>query len=141
MQPEITKRVSLIELFYDLVFVYMIARATNLIHHLDHGVISLGTLLIFAFVVIIFINSWMVQSVFTNRYGKSSWSDIGFAFVDMMIVLYMSNSFSSNIPATCIPSSLLLAYYLSPCSSNIYSSLPKLKINPINKLHARLPKS
>lgn len=73
-----SKRVSLIELFYDLVFVYMISRATELLYHLHNGMISPTALIIFIFVVIVFINSWMVQTVFTNRYGKSSWTNIPF---------------------------------------------------------------
>lgn len=92
----LTKRVSMIELFYDLVFAYMISQATSLIHHLQHGTISPVSFLIFAVIVIFFINSWMVQSVFTNRYGSSSWTDITFYFIDMMILLYMSNSFSNT---------------------------------------------
>lgn len=44
MDNVVTKRVSLIELFYDLVFVYMISQTTSLIHHLHHGVISPVTL-------------------------------------------------------------------------------------------------
>ena len=96
MDNVLTKRVSLVELFYDLVFVYMISRATGLIHHLQHGIVSPVTLAIFALVVIVFINSWMVQMVFTNRYGKSSWTNISFSFVDMAIVLYMSNAFTAT---------------------------------------------
>ena len=92
-----SKRVSLIELFYDLVFVYMISRATELLHHLHNGMISPTALIIFIFVVIVFINSWMVQTVFTNRYGESSWTNILFSFVDMAIILYMSNTFSATI--------------------------------------------
>ncbi len=63
----VSKPVSMIELFYDLVFVYMISKATGLIHHLHHGVVEPFSLIVFAFVVIVFINSWMVQSVFVNR--------------------------------------------------------------------------
>ncbi len=43
MNDLVTKKVSLIELFYDLVFVYMISQATGLIHHLHNGVIGLST--------------------------------------------------------------------------------------------------
>lgn len=95
MDNVLTKRVSLVELFYDLVFVYMISRATSLIHHLHHGVILPLTFGIFALIIIVFINSWMVQTVFTNRYGKSSWTNIIFSFIDMAIVLYMSNDFTA----------------------------------------------
>lgn len=94
MADEITKRVSLIELFYDLVFVYMVFRATEMIHHLHNGIVGLPVLGIFAIVVIVFINSWMVQMVFTNRHGKISGTNVIFSFVDMAILLYMSNSFS-----------------------------------------------
>lgn len=38
--PQLTKRVTMIELFYDLVFAYMISQATSLIHHLSHGTVS-----------------------------------------------------------------------------------------------------
>ncbi|EEJ72008.1 low temperature requirement protein A [Lactobacillus ultunensis] len=96
MNQPLTKRVSMIELFYDLVFAYMISQATSLIHHLDHGTISPSSFIIFTIVVIVFINSWMIQSVFTNRYGQSSWTDITFYFVDMMILLYMTNSFGET---------------------------------------------
>ncbi|OTA50198.1 low temperature requirement protein LtrA [Lactobacillus sp. UMNPBX10] len=96
MVDEITKRVSLVELFYDLVFVYMVSRATEMIHHLHHGIVGLPVLGIFAIVVIVFINSWMVQMVFTNRYGKLSGTNVIFSFVDMAILLYMSNSFSAT---------------------------------------------
>ena len=96
MNHILTKRVSLIELFYDLVYVYMISRATSLIHHLHHGVISPVTFVIFALVIIVFINSWMIQTVFTNRYGTSSWTNVIFSFIDMGIVLYMSNAFTAT---------------------------------------------
>lgn len=96
MAKEITKRVSLVELFYDLVFVYMVSRTTGLIHHLHHGIVSLPTLGIFALVMIVFINSWMVQMVFTNRYGRLSGNNVLFSFIDMAIVLYMSNAFTAT---------------------------------------------
>lgn len=93
---EVTKRVSLVELFYDLVFVYMVSRATGLIHHVHNGIVSLPTLGIFALVMIVFINSWMVQMVFTNRYGRLSGNNVIFSFIDMAIVLYMSNAFTAT---------------------------------------------
>lgn len=87
------KRVPFVELFYDLVFVYMLSRATKLIGHLHHGVISPTAFATFAIVIVVFVNSWMVQTVFTNRYGTASWKDMGFYLFDMMVLLYMSNSF------------------------------------------------
>lgn len=94
--PVTEKRVSMIELFYDLVFVYMLSRATELLGHLNHGVLSPSAFATFSIVVIVFVNSWMVQTVFTNRYGTPSWKDICFYLFDMMVLLYMSNSFSQT---------------------------------------------
>ncbi len=96
MQNILNKRVSKIALFYDLVFVYMISKTTEILHHLEHGLVSPASFALFALIVIIFINSWMIQTVFTNRYGIGSWADIAFYFIDMMILLYMSNSFDTN---------------------------------------------
>lgn len=96
MDNILTKRVSMIELFYDLVFAYMLSQATELIHHLEHGIVNPISFLVFTVIVIVFINSWMFQSVFTNRYGNSSWKDIIFYFIDMGILLYMANAFSET---------------------------------------------
>ncbi|MEY8531819.1 low temperature requirement protein A [Lactobacillus taiwanensis] len=38
----------------------------------------------------------MFQSVFTNRYGSSNWTDITFYFIDMITLLYVSNSFTNT---------------------------------------------
>ena len=90
------KHVSKIALFYDLVFVYMISKTSEILHHLSHGRISIFSFMLFAIIVLIFISSWMTQTIFTNRYGKGSWSDIAFYFIDMMILLFMSNSFDTT---------------------------------------------
>ena len=116
------KHVSKIALFYDLVFVYMISKTTEILHHLHNGMVSPISFGLFAIIVLIFISSWMVQTVFTNRYGKSSWSDIAFYFVDMMILLFMSNSFDTNnlremkilfISAGCLSTTLALHYLIT----------------------------
>lgn len=46
-QEPLAKKVTLFELFYDLVFVYMISRATGLIHRLHEGVAGLLSLTLF----------------------------------------------------------------------------------------------
>lgn len=64
------KRVEYSELFYDLVFVYAISKTTALIHHLHHGVLSLDAIFGFLMTLLVLVNSWMIQTVYTNRYGK-----------------------------------------------------------------------
>lgn len=74
----------------------MISQATGLLE-LHHGIVTLKEFSIFFLIVIVFINSWMIQMVYTNRYGEMTWTDIGFSFVNMAIILYMSNSFIGSL--------------------------------------------
>ncbi|KRN99119.1 low temperature requirement protein A [Companilactobacillus kimchiensis] len=93
----IPKKVQLTELFYDLVFVYAISQVTGLIHHLPKGATFFQQFIIFTIVMVVFINTWMVETVFTNRYGKNSIGNIMFFMVDMGILLFMSNNFVGNV--------------------------------------------
>ena len=63
------KRVEFSELFYDLVFVFAISKATALIHPIHNGVLAWDSLLDFFISVMVIINSWMIQTIYTNRYG------------------------------------------------------------------------
>lgn len=115
------KKVELTELFYDLVFVFAISKVTGLIHHVEEARDFLGNFALFTVVMIVFLNTWMVQTVFTNRYGRNSIKDMLFFMVDMAILLFMSNSFSGAISTWFRPFTLatgalsftLLLQYLS----------------------------
>lgn len=86
------KKVELTELFYDLVFVYGISKETALIHHTHHGTIPWESFLAFSIGMIVMINSWMVQTVFTNRFGKNSLTNIGFMLGQMALLLISLSS-------------------------------------------------
>lgn len=91
------KKVELTELFYDLVFVFAISQVTSLIHHVENEASFLGHFGMFAIVMIVFLNTWMIQTVYTNRYGKNSIRDIVFFMADMAILLFMSNTFAGQL--------------------------------------------
>lgn len=88
------KRVEFTELFYDLVFVYAISKTTALIHHLHHGVVSWEAM--GAFLITLLVNNWMIQTVFTNRYGKNSVFNIIVMFVNMAMLLLISNMITND---------------------------------------------
>ena len=90
------KKVELTELFYDLVFVYAISQMTSLIHHLHEGVVTMGAFLSFLVALLVLVNTWMLQMVYTNRYGKNSFRNIAFMLVSMMMVLALSHTFTTN---------------------------------------------
>ena len=90
------KRVEFSELFYDLVFVYAISKSTALLHHLHHGVLSISTLAIYLMTQLILINCWMIQMVYTNRYGKNSLFNMVVMFINMAMLLLISNMITND---------------------------------------------
>ncbi|MBR7927092.1 low temperature requirement protein A [Aerococcaceae bacterium zg-ZUI334] len=115
------KKVELTELFYDLVYVYTISQITSIIHHAHHGVVSPQSFFNFSVGLIIFVNSWMVQTVFTNRFGNNSLRNIIFMFLQMICLLVSSRAVAGDwqinfvwifLPMALISLLLLMQYIL-----------------------------
>ncbi|MCF1712408.1 low temperature requirement protein A [Corynebacterium argentoratense] len=85
------KRVEFSELFYDLVFVFAISKATTLIDHLHNGILTWNSFLDFFIAVLVLTDSWMFQTVYTNRYGKNSLFNMVFMFVKMGLLLFIAD--------------------------------------------------
>ncbi|MBG9367517.1 MULTISPECIES: low temperature requirement protein A [unclassified Streptococcus] len=88
------KRVEFTELFYDLVFVYAISKTTGLIHHLEEGVLPPFHFFSFLTCLLLLVNTWMIQTMFTNRFGKNSLFNMSIMFVDMGLMMLISNYFT-----------------------------------------------
>ncbi|WP_449457385.1 low temperature requirement protein A [Streptococcus suis] len=115
------KKVELTELFYDLVYVYTISQLTSIIHHAHQGVVSPQSFFNFSVGLIIFVNSWMVQTVFTNRFGSNSLRNIIFMFLQMICLLVASSAVAGEwqnrfvwifLPMAMISLLLLVQYIL-----------------------------
>ena len=85
------KRVEFSELFYDLVLVFAISKTTALIHHLHDGILTWSSLFDFLMSLLVLVNSWMIQTVYTNRYGKNSLFNMVIMFINMGLLLFISN--------------------------------------------------
>ena len=85
------KRVEFTELFYDLVLVFAISKTTALIHHLHNGILTWSSLFDFFMSLLVLVNSWMIQTVYTNRYGKNSLFNMVIMFINMGLLLFISN--------------------------------------------------
>lgn len=97
------KKVELTELFYDLVYVYVISQMTHLLSHVHHGMFILENIVVFSIALIIFINSWMIQMVFTNRFGKNSPTNTHFMLLQMMCLLVAASLLSNDLQTMVIP--------------------------------------
>ena len=90
------KPVELIELFYDLIFVYAISQLTALVSEPVNGAIapySFFTYIITSFVIL---QAWLYFTNYVNRYGQWEWHDYLLACVNMIAVIYMANTISPN---------------------------------------------
>ncbi|WP_314366153.1 low temperature requirement protein A [uncultured Streptococcus sp.] len=85
------KWVEFSELFYDLVLVFAISKTTALIHHLHNGILTWSSLFDFFMSLLVLVNSWMIQTVYTNRYGKNSLFNMVIMFINMGLLLLISN--------------------------------------------------
>ena len=90
------KRVEFSELFYDLVFVFAISKVTTLIDHLHNGILTWNSFLDFFIAVLVLTDSWMIQTIYTNRYGTNSLFNMVIMFINMGLMLFISNMIGYN---------------------------------------------
>ena len=103
MSTIIHKRVTMLELFYDLVFVYAISKITGMVHHLHHGSIDWITFVQFIAVCLFMDQIWVHQTAYVNKYGTSTVTDcIGLA-LNMFGAVYVSNSINTTWETTFYP--------------------------------------
>lgn len=65
---ELAKKVSLMELFYDLLFVYAIAKMIGQIHHLHHGILAWEDFRSFLIILASLLMIWMYQTLYSGLY-------------------------------------------------------------------------
>lgn len=100
MQKIIAKRVSMLELFYDLIFVYAISKITAMIHHPVAGGIPLFNYIEFIFVVIMVMQIWLYQALYINRFGKSRIIDTIGLLISMYAMTYLANNINTEWSVT-----------------------------------------
>lgn len=88
------KKVTWLELFYDLLFVAAVSKASHVLLHVEHGTISLEYLTKFVLIFVPIWWAWVGQSVFVNRFGQDTVSHRIFLIVQLFFVLIMTASLS-----------------------------------------------
>ena len=87
------KKVELIELFYDLIYVYAISRLTLIIENPQMSVDRFFSYLVICFVIL---QAWLYLTNYVNRYGEWKWYEYVLTSINMIATLYMSNTISAN---------------------------------------------
>ena len=90
------KKVTWLELFYDLLFVAAVAGATHVLLHVEDGYIHPEYLLKFVLIFIPIWWAWVGQTIFINRFGKDVFHQRLFLILQMFFVLIMTSSLSAD---------------------------------------------
>ncbi|WP_409289140.1 low temperature requirement protein A [Peribacillus sp. SCS-37] len=90
------KKVTWLELFYDLLFVAAVAAATHVLLHVEEGHIHFEYLLKFVLIFVPIWWAWVGQTMFVNRFGKDLLHQRLFLFLQMFFALIMTSSLSAD---------------------------------------------
>ncbi|QNF29886.1 low temperature requirement protein A [Metabacillus elymi] len=88
------KKVTWLELFYDLLFVAAVAAATHVLLHVEDGYIHVEYLIKFVLIFIPIWWAWVGQTMFVNRFGQDLFHQRIFLILQMFFVLIMTSSLS-----------------------------------------------
>ena len=97
------KQVALIELFYDLIFVYAISRLTSLISEPVNGGIGPGNLFVYIITSFVILQAWLYFTNYVNRYGQWKGYEYLIACINMIAVIYMANTISTDWTLMVLP--------------------------------------
>ena len=90
------KKVTWLELFYDLLFVAAVTAATHVLLHVEDGQIHAEYLVKFVLIFIPIWWAWVGQTIFVNRFGKDLFHQRIFLILLMFFVLIMTSSLSAD---------------------------------------------
>ncbi|WP_338452465.1 low temperature requirement protein A [Niallia oryzisoli] len=90
------KKVTWLELFYDLLFVAAVAAATHVLLHVEDSHIHTEYLVKFVLIFIPIWWAWVGQTIFVNRFGKDLFHQRIFLILQMFFVLIMTSSLSAD---------------------------------------------
>jgi len=88
------KKVTWLELFYDLLFVAAVSKASHVLLHVESGTIPVEYLSKFILIFVPIWWAWVGQSLFVNRFGQDKFSHRIFLILQLFFVLIMTASLS-----------------------------------------------
>ncbi|MCZ8515804.1 low temperature requirement protein A [Paenibacillus filicis] len=97
------KKVTWLELFYDLLFVAAVSKASHVLIHVKYGSIPVEYLTKFVLIFVPIWWAWVGQSLFVNRFGQDIISHRIFLILQLFFVLIMTASLSVNFDQYYIP--------------------------------------
>ena len=85
------KPVSLLELFFDLIFVYAISKLTGILEHQATHSISLQSIWLYILAALVVLQVWLYQTNYNNRFTIGRWYENLVMIINMAAALFLSN--------------------------------------------------
>ncbi|MGG1663274.1 low temperature requirement protein A [Brevibacillus sp. NRS-1366] len=97
------KRVTWLELFYDLLFVAAVSKAGHVLLHVESGIVPIEYLTKFVLIFVPIWWAWVGQTLFVNRFGQDLFSHRLFLILQLFFVLIMTASLSVQFDQYYVP--------------------------------------
>lgn len=97
------KEVSMTELFFDLIFVYILATINHTIEGLSHNLMSPEGLGKSFMLFLVFYTIWIYRTLLVNRLFNKKWYQYLFVFIDMFLIIILSKAINGDFQHTFKP--------------------------------------
>ena len=135
MSEIIAKRVTMLELFFDLVFVCAISRIAHMLQHLEHGRLDWSIYVMFLSVCVTILGVWFYQSVYINKYGQESMADTIGLCVTMFGAIYTATSINTEWHTTFYTFNFSMAIMCASMAFQFYNAHRRLGQAASDALH------
>lgn len=108
------KEVSMTELFFDLIFVYILSTINQTAEGISHNLMSLEELGKSFMLFLVFFSIWVYRTLLVNRFFNQKWYQYMFVFIDMYFIILLSKAINGDFQQTFLPFVLMsVLIYLS----------------------------
>ena len=97
------KKVELIELFYDLIFVYAISNLTLLIEEPEGGILSWEMFSIYIIFSMVVIQAWMLMTTYVNHCCQWRWYEYVLVILNMSAAVLLTQTINNDPDTSSFP--------------------------------------
>lgn len=97
------KEVSMTELFFDLIFVYILSTINHTVEGISHNLMSPEGLGKSFMLFLVFYSIWIYRTMLVNRLFNKKWYQYLFVFIDMFLIIILSKAINEDFQHTFKP--------------------------------------
>lgn len=128
------KEVSMTELFFDLVFVYILSTINQTAEGISHNLMSLEELGKSFMLFLVFFSIWVYRTLLVNRFFNQKWYQYIFVFIDMYLIVILSKAINDDFQQTFISFVLMSAMIYLSIFIQYFLNYKFANANPSKKL-------